>query len=75
MRERDRQRHEFRGVGDGVAEHQPLVAGALQVQRVALTLDAGLVAVVDALGDVGDCAADAMFTPHEAPSKPFSEES
>ncbi len=33
--QRDRQRHQLRGVLDRVAEHQALVAGALGVQRVA----------------------------------------
>ena len=32
VRQRDRQRHQLRGVGAGVAEHQALVAGALLVR-------------------------------------------
>jgi hypothetical protein len=51
--QRDRQRHQLRGVLDGVTEHQALVAGALQVQRVTRTLDARLVGGVDSLRDVG----------------------
>ena len=51
--QRDRQRHQLGGVLDGVAEHQALVACALQVERVARALDAGLVGGVDTLGDVG----------------------
>ena len=57
--QRDRQRHQLGGVLDGVAEHQALVAGALEVQRVACALDARLVGGVDALGDVGRLRADA----------------
>ncbi len=59
MRQRDRQRHQLGGVLDGVAEHQALVARALEVQRVLLALDARLVGGVDALGDVGRLRADA----------------
>ncbi len=38
--QRDGQRHQLRGVVDGVAEHQALIAGALRVQRVGGALDA-----------------------------------
>ena len=54
---RDRQRHQDVGVVAGVAEHQALVAGALLVHRVDRA-GAGLVAGVDALGDVARLAAD-----------------
>ncbi len=57
--QRDRQRHQLRGVADRVAEHQALVAGALRVQRVRGALDARLVRGVDALGDIGRLTADA----------------
>ena len=73
--QRDRQRHQLRGVVDRVAEHQALVAGALRVQRVRGALDARLVRGVDALGDVGRLRPMPMLTPHVAPSKPLSEES
>ena len=53
----DRQRHQHVGVVAGVAEHQPLVAGALLVHRVHRA-GAALVAGVDALGDVAGLAAD-----------------
>ena len=59
VRQRDRQRHEFGGVADRVAEHQALVAGALGVQRILLLLDAGLVGLVDAHRDVRGLPADA----------------
>ena len=54
----DRQRHQLGGVVAGVAEHQALVAGALLVELVDGAADAVLVAVVDALGDVGGLRAD-----------------
>src|SRR3984957_13846859 len=47
--ESDRQRHQFGGVLDGIAEHQALVARALLVQRVTGALDPRLVGGVDAL--------------------------
>ena len=53
--------HQLRGLVAGVAEHQALVAGALQVERVLLgggSLDARLVRGVDTLGDVGRLLAD-----------------
>ena len=48
MREHDRRRHQLRRFVAGVAEHQPLVAGALLRGLLALDL-----ARVDALRDVG----------------------
>ena len=54
----DRQRHQLGGVVAGVAEHQPLVTGALLVHRVDGLLQARLVAGVDALGDVTGLATD-----------------
>ena len=62
-----------RGVVAGVAEHQALVAGALQVQRVARRpRPRALVRVVDALGDVRRLRADRdADTPQELPSKPL----
>ena len=55
VRQVDRQRHEHVGLVAGVAEHHPLVAGALLVELVVLAGGAGadLLGVVDALGDVG----------------------
>jgi hypothetical protein len=58
MRQRDRQRHQLGGVLDGVAEHQALVACALQVQRVRGTPDPRLVGGVHTLRDVGRLLAD-----------------
>ena len=58
VRDGDRQRHQLGGVVGGVAEHQALVAGALLVERVLGGADPRLVAVVDALRDVGGLAAD-----------------
>ena len=57
--QRDRQRHQLRGVVDRVAEHQALVTGALRVQRVRGALNARLVRGVDALCDIGRLTADA----------------
>ena len=57
VREVDRQRHQLGGVLAGVAEHQPLVAGPLLVERVdaaRAALDRG----VDSLGDVRALLAD-----------------
>ena len=55
----DRQRHEVGGLVDGVAEHHPLVAGALAVEQVlAGHAGAGLEGGVDALGDVGRLRVD-----------------
>jgi hypothetical protein len=52
--EPDRQRHQVVGLVAGVAEHHPLVAGALGVEDVLTGLaGAGLVGGVDALRDVG----------------------
>ena len=48
VREHDRRRHQLGGLVAGVAEHQPLVAGALLGGLLA-----GGLAGVDALGDVG----------------------
>ena len=53
VRDRDRQRHELGGLVDREAEHQALVAGTLQVERIGGTADAGLLGGVDALRDVG----------------------
>ena len=52
VRKRDRQRHELRGLGARVAEHQALVTRALTVERVVRAVLALLVGVVDALGNV-----------------------
>ncbi len=65
--QRDGQRHEFRGVVDRVAEHQPLVARALRVQRVGRTLDTRLVGGIHTLGDVGRLRADADVHPARRP--------
>src|SRR5690606_30609577 len=51
--QRDRQRHQLRGLVVGVAEHEALVACALPVELVEDLFLPGLVGVVDALGDVG----------------------
>ena len=54
VRQVDRQRHELVGLVARVAEHHPLVAGALLVEQVlAAGARAHLFGVVDALGDVG----------------------
>src|SRR5579862_2003459 len=57
VREHDRQRHELVRLVDGVAEHHPLVASALTVERV-LVAALLLVRVVDALRDVGRLLVD-----------------
>ena len=57
VREHDRQRHQLVGLPGGVAEHHPLVARSLAVQRVAVTVLL-LVRVVDALRDVGRLLVD-----------------
>ena len=51
VREHDRERHELLGLGAGVAEHHPLVAGADLVERVVVAV-LHLVRGVDALRDV-----------------------
>ena len=56
--DRDRERHELRGVVAGVAEHQALVAGAALVELVLRRADAGLVTGVDTRGDVARLGAD-----------------
>ncbi len=53
VRDRDRQRHQLGRLVAGEAEHQALVAGALEVERVDRAAGAGLVGGVDALRDVG----------------------
>src|SRR5579859_816572 len=58
VREHDRQRHELGRVTARVAEHQPLVAGALPVELVGALALAVLERVVDALGDVRGLGAD-----------------
>ena len=60
MCEVDGQRHEHVGLVAGVAEHHPLVAGALLVELVVLAGTAGahLFGVVDPLGDVGRLLVD-----------------
>ena len=68
VRQPDRDRHVGGGFVAGVAEHQALVAGALQVVVVLLAAFAGLQGVEDAAGDVvglladgdGDAAAGAV---------------
>ena len=58
--EPDRQRHQVGRLVAGVAEHHPLVAGALAVEVVLAGLAAAqLLALVDALGDVGALLVDA----------------
>ena len=57
--ERDRQRHQLRRLVGGVAEHHSLVAGAGDVELVAVGgVLPGLVGGVDALGDVGRLLVD-----------------
>ena len=51
--EDDRERHQLGRLVARVAEHEALVAGALEVVGVGLLVPAGLERVVDALGDVG----------------------
>ena len=58
VRDRDRQGHELGGVVARVAEHQPLVAGTLPVERVGRVVVPLLVGVVDPLGDVRRLGAD-----------------
>jgi len=59
VRQRDRQRHQFRGVGGGESEHQTLVACALTVDLVvAQFAGADLVRVVDALRDLRGLCTD-----------------
>jgi hypothetical protein len=54
VRQPDRQGHEIRRLVAGVAEHHPLVPGALGVQHVLATLAAAqLERSVDTLRDVG----------------------
>ena len=69
VRQVDRQRHQLGGLVAGVAEHQALVAGALQVQRVRAvrTALAVLPRLVDALGDVRRLRADRDLDPAGAP--------
>ncbi len=52
VRQRDRHRHELRGLIGGVAEHHPLVTGARAVQLVVGLLVPVLVGLVDALRDI-----------------------
>jgi hypothetical protein len=54
----DRHRHEVVGLVDRVAEHHPLVAGALAVEVGLGPVRPVLVGVVDALGDVGRLRVD-----------------
>ena len=69
----DRQRHQVGRLVAGVAEHHPLVAGALGVERVLAGLPtAHLLGAVHALGDVGDCSSIDTITPHVSPSNPYS---
>ena len=50
---RDRQRHQLVGLVGGVAEHHPLVPGADHVELILVAgIGAGLIRLVDALGDV-----------------------
>jgi hypothetical protein len=63
------------GVSYSVAEHQPLVTGALQVQRVRPVLDPGLVGPVDAHGDVGDWESRETSIPRRLRPKPWWRES
>ncbi len=59
VRQPDRQRHEVVGLVARVAEHHPLVTGALAVEEVlAGGADAGLEGGVDALRDVGRLRVD-----------------
>ena len=58
VRQSDRQRHQFRGVGAGIAEHQALVASTLPVDLVLRAVHSGLARRVDALGDVGRLRTD-----------------
>ena len=59
VRQRDRKRHQFGGVANGVAEHQALIAGALRIEGVGGTLDSSLVRRVHTLTDIRRLAADA----------------
>src|SRR5699024_3162587 len=59
----DRHRHQLGGVGAGVAEHQPLVAGALPVDRVVGAVHPRLVGAVDALRDLRGLCADGDVDP------------
>ena len=56
--EPDRQWHELRGLGGGVAEHDALVAGTLQIERVCVRSVSGLERRVHPLGDVGRLRSD-----------------
>ena len=58
VRERDRQRHQLRGLVAGEAVHQALVTGALPVELVDDAVVAVLVGVVDTLGDIRRLGAD-----------------
>ncbi len=67
-----RQRHEVLGLGAGVAEHHPLVAGALGVEGV-LARHAGARssrAVSTPWAMSGDCGSMVVITPQVLPSKP-----
>ena len=58
VREPDRDRHVGRGLVAGVAEHEALVAGALEVVVVLLAAFAGFERIEDAAGDVVGLLAD-----------------
>ena len=76
VRERDRQRHQLGRLAAREAEHHALVAGALRVERVAVQPVARSRA---RRRRPARCRAtarrSAMFTPQDAPSKPFFDES
>src|SRR6202050_2667691 len=58
VREHDRQRHQLRRLTARVAEHEPLIAGALPVEVLGPLALAVLERVVDPLGDVRRLGAD-----------------
>ena len=61
VRERDRQRHQLLGLVRRVPEHHPLIAGAGEVELVAVrrvSVGARLVRLIHALGDVGRLLVD-----------------
>ncbi|CAB4667695.1 unannotated protein [freshwater metagenome] len=52
MRQRNRERHQLKGVGAGISEHQPLVTGSLAIKGIAATAFTLFNCIVNALGDV-----------------------
>lgn len=70
VRQRDRHRHQLRGLIRGIPEHHPLIARSGTTGFVFGELPAPLMRQIHTLSDISDCLSNVVITAQLCPSKP-----